>query len=387
MKRPLTVGYITVDDPHDRRTWSGTNFFLMKALEQQCTRVVPLGPLRPQPWLLLCRALNQLSLVFLRKRFNYRDSFIMSRAYARVIRRRMKAQDIDLLIAPAGLGTIALLRTDLPIIYFNDRCLAGALGYHPILTDLLACSCREGLALERNALDRALLTVYSSDWAADAAKAHYPDRAHTVRTIPMGINLDQPPASPMERPFPDGPVKLLFLGVKWVEKGGPIAYETLLALKRRGIRAQLVVCGCEPPADLDDPDLVREGFLNKNIPAQQQRLTDHLRTAHLLILPTRFDASPIVTGEAAAYGLPVLATRTGGVPTLVLEGITGHLFGMEEGGEAYAERIATWLEDPAQWLAMRKAARQRFEDTLNWPAFVQTLLGHFLASSPSRSSR
>ena len=105
----------------------------------------------------------------------------------------------------------------------------------------------------------------------------------------------------------------------WTEKGGPIAYQALQEVKRRGILAELVVCGCVPPEECNDPDLVREGFLNKNIPADLVKFTEHLRTADLLILPTRFEAFGIVFCEAAAYGLPVLATRTGGVPTVSVE--------------------------------------------------------------------
>ncbi|HRQ86246.1 MAG TPA: glycosyltransferase, partial [Flavobacteriales bacterium] len=69
--------------------------------------------------------------------------------------------------------------------------------------------------------------------------------------------------------------------------------------------------------EFNDPDLVREGFLNKNLPADMARLEHHLRTADFLILPTRFEAYGIVFCEAAAYGLPALASRTGGVPTIV----------------------------------------------------------------------
>lgn len=59
--RRLRIGYVTVDDAHDRRTWSGTNFYLKQALEARYD-VVPLGPLEPQPELFMARALNQATL-------------------------------------------------------------------------------------------------------------------------------------------------------------------------------------------------------------------------------------------------------------------------------------------------------------------------------------
>ena len=168
MKLPITVAYVTVDDPADRRTWSGTNHFLLRALKERVQHVVTLGPLRPQPELFLCRAVNQVMLRTTGKRFNYRDSFVLSRAYARLVGPRLSG--VDLIVAPAGLAAIAQLRTRVPIVHINDRCIAGALDYHRILSGLADFSRAEGLALERQALKNAALTVYASDWASDAAR-------------------------------------------------------------------------------------------------------------------------------------------------------------------------------------------------------------------------
>lgn len=373
-KLPITVGYLTVDDPKDRRTWSGTNYNLKRALGERVERMVMLGPLRPQPALFLCRLANQLLLKATGKRFNYRDSFVLSRAYARRLRSRLKG--VDLLVAPAGLATTAMLRTDVPVVYINDRCSAGALEYHQILTGLAEFSKRESLALEQMALERASLVVYSSNWAADAAVRSNPAVAGKVHVVPFGANLDEVPPPPDARAFPPEKLKLLMLGVKWEEKGGPIAYQALLELKARGYPAELVVCGCTPPPACNDPDLVREGFLNKNIPAEMTRLVQHLRTADFLILPTRFEAFGIAFCEAAAYGLPVLASRTGGIPTIVQDGRTGLLFDRAADGTTYADRIVELVNDPERWQAMRKNARARYEGTLTWETFVSTLLHH-----------
>ena len=376
MKRPLTIGYITVDDPRDRRSWSGTNSFLLDALEHEVERVVILGPLKPQPILFLCRVFNQITLRLLGKRFNYRDSFLLSRAYARILHHRIAQQPLDLLIAPAGLATTAMLKTSVPIVYFNDRSVAGALDYHKVLKDLLTFSREQSLALEKAAIENASLVVYASQWAADAATTAVPSAAQKIKVVPMGANLLEIPPAPSPRDFPPTKLKLLLLGVNWEDKGGPIAYEALVELKRRGHSVQLVVCGCEPPASCNDVDLVREGFLNKNVPAEMDRLVQHLRTADVLVVPTRFEAYGIVFCEAAAYGLPVMATRTGGVPTIVQEGVTGNLFSLEQGGRAYADAIEALINDPAKWQAMRNSARKRYEDVLNWDAFVERVFAH-----------
>lgn len=383
MKRPIAIGYITVDDPRDRRTWSGINAFLLDALEARVERVVVLGPLRPQPVLFFCKAFNYLSLRLLGKRFHYRDSFPLARAYARVLQKRLARERVGLIVAPAGLATTALLKTTVPIVYINDRSIAGALEYHKVLKGLFAFSREQSLALERKALDNAALALYSSEWAAQASITTSPSNTNKVHVAPFGANLLVKPAAPSPRQFPGAKVKLLFLGVYWEEKGGPIAYRALKELKRRGIAAQLVVCGCTPPPECDDPDLLREGFLNKNVPADVDKLVQHLRTADFLVLPTRFEAYGLVFCEAAAYGLPVLATRTGGIPTIVVEGETGFLFDMNDDGVAYAERIVQVLARPEQWMAMRAKARQRYEELLTWEAFVHQLFA-YVDELPSR---
>lgn len=387
MKLPLTIGYLTIEDARDRRTWSGTHHFLLKELECRVERVELLGPL---PETMVVKAMRALNQVFLRvpgRRFNWRASSWVARSYARIIERRLQKAPVDLIIAPAGLATTAYLRTSIPIIYINDRCIAGALGYHDVLQNLFDWSREQSLATERAALGKAALSIFSSDWAADAAKQAAPEFAGRVRMIPFGANLPEAPAAPGAGTWPNGPLKLLFLGVHWEEKGGPIAYDALLALKRAGMKAQLVVCGCDPPSGCDDPDLVREGFLDKNKPEDLARLQEHLRTADFLILPTRFEAYGIVFCEAAANGLPVLATRTGGIPTIVREGETGLLFDPSATGEDYAAAIRSLLADRDRVAAMREAARARFQHVLNWAVFVEALLDQAEVLAQPRSAR
>lgn len=379
MARPLTIAYVCVEDPADKRSWSGTFHHLAEALRAVGHRVVVVGPLRPQPLLFLCRALNQVLVRLIGKRFHWRDSTIMSKAYARIVERKLKDIPADLIVAPAGLAAIAHLRTVVPIVHVNDRCLAGAVGYHAILTGLVPWSLRDSLRLERKALQRADLTIYASDWASEAARKVMPAVSARIRTIPFGAN-SQEVLAPEHRDFPNGPLKMLFVGVDWVNKGGPVAVAALRDLGRRGFDAQLVVCGCDVPEGITDANIIREGFLSKNDPRQRMRLEEHLRTADIFILPTRFEAYGIAFCEAAAHGVPALGSRTGGVPTIVLDGTTGFLFDLGDDGSGYAARIEQLVRDPEMWQRMRTAARERYEEHFTWRAFVQRLLAEVEAA-------
>jgi glycosyltransferase involved in cell wall biosynthesis len=75
-----------------------------------------------------------------------------------------------------------------------------------------------------------------------------------------------------------------------------------------------------------------------------------------LVVPSRwFEMSPLVIPEAMAHGVPVIASRIGGLPELVEDGVTGLLFSPGEAGEL-ADRIATLAHDPALCRRLGEAA-------------------------------
>lgn len=55
-----------------------------------------------------------------------------------------------------------------------------------------------------------------------------------------------------------------------------------------------------------------------------------LSQAHVFALSSRFELLGIVVMEAMAAGLPVVATRAGGIPEIVKEGLTGHLVDVDD---------------------------------------------------------
>jgi len=55
------------------------------------------------------------------------------------------------------------------------------------------------------------------------------------------------------------------------------------------------------------------------------KLFDLLKSTDILILPTLSEGTPRVLVEARAFGLPVIATRVGGIPTSVTDGYDGIL--------------------------------------------------------------
>ncbi len=82
--------------------------------------------------------------------------------------------------------------------------------------------------------------------------------------------------------------------------------------------------------------------------------------ADLFVLSSRREGLPMVILEAFACGLPVVATRVGGIPEVVEHGRTGWLVAPED-PEALAEGMAAVLGTPGTGARLGGAARETAE--------------------------
>jgi glycogen(starch) synthase len=91
--------------------------------------------------------------------------------------------------------------------------------------------------------------------------------------------------------------------------------------------------------------------------------------ADLFVHATRFEGSSLVTLEAMAHGAAVVATRAGGIPDKIADGVSGRL--VEPGDvPSLAEAIAALARDPAERRRLGEAARQVVRARFAWPVLV-----------------
>ena len=87
------------------------------------------------------------------------------------------------------------------------------------------------------------------------------------------------------------------------------------------------------------------------------RLTDLYRVADAFVLLSEWEARALVVQEAMAAGLPVVATRTGGLSDLVSEGKTGFLVPVGD-PKAAARSVQKLLTEPALAAELGKAGKR-----------------------------
>jgi glycosyltransferase involved in cell wall biosynthesis len=185
---------------------------------------------------------------------------------------------------------------------------------------------------------------------------HYGVPADRLTTIPNGVDTEyfQPPAVPAT-----GPSRLLCIGRLVPDKD----HDTLLAAFHLAAKAH-------PEAELwlvgDGPRLAalqesaRRLSISDRVKLMPPRedLRPLLHQASLLVLSSRTEALPNVILEAMAAGLPVVATRVGGVPELVFHGRTGWLVNPGD-APALAAALSRVLADPDARQTLGRAGRER----------------------------
>jgi len=99
-----------------------------------------------------------------------------------------------------------------------------------------------------------------------------------------------------------------------------------------------------------------------------------LSHATVFVCPSVYEPFGLINLEAMACELPVVATAVGGIPEIVVEGVTGYLVPLPDTGyglgSALAERVNAILEDPTRARTMGRAGRERVLAEFTWQAIA-----------------
>jgi glycosyltransferase involved in cell wall biosynthesis len=366
----IRVGFLSSQNYLDKNTFSGTLYYMHRALMTRKIQLINLGePRKPSRWR---NFLNRVLKNGDAPKVGSHRYIAESTKFASKIKKQLSKTPCDVIFAPVAKRELNFIETNVPIISLSDTTFILFENNYPINLDKEE---REWESKQESiAISKASKLVYSSEWAANSAISDYQADAAKIEIIPFGANLDEPPlATEVLSKKPTSSCRLLFVGRDWSRKGGDIAFQTLICLCERGLDAELVVVGTTPPPEIKHEKLRVIPYVNKNVPQQRKQLDELFLKSNFFIFPTRADCSPIVICEANAFGLPVFTTEVGGIPTIIEQGRNGYMLPLSASGEDYANLIVEKFSDKGVYENLVRSSREEYDARLNWDKWAESL--------------
>lgn len=378
----MKTAFVSLCDPKDVNGFGHYVHKMLSSLEAEFDAVEYMINRYPSGVLPIVAAKYVIYRKLLKKYYSIRRDTYFLKEIGRRVSRKLSKSDVDFVLSFVNPGSqpLAYVECNQPMVFWADAPFASAIDYYSAFTREHMCNetVRDAIANERSTLERCSLAVYWSDWGAQMAIQHYQVDPAKIRVVPAGANLDPQFTLAEVRTLidarPTDRCKLLFLGVEWYRKRGDVALQVAKALNQSGLPTELTVVGCEPPGDEVLPSFVKPlGFISRFTPAGMAHLSQLLSESHFLIVPSQAESFGIVFCEASAFGVPSIATKTGGITTAVKDHVNGMTFALDAPIDAYCSYITNLFANYSQYKALALSSFHDYETRLNWSVATHTL--------------
>ncbi|HTZ65324.1 MAG TPA: glycosyltransferase family 4 protein [Solirubrobacteraceae bacterium] len=210
-------------------------------------------------------------------------------------------------------------------------------------------------------ISRAARFVCVSDGVAQEVREYHPGLASRTLTIHNGVDtetfapgrhLELARAMRSELGIGEGRLVAAFVGGEWERKGLRLVIEALAYAREWDL---VVAGGGDEKAYRELADALGVGGavhwlgITREVPAVYE-------LADAFVMASSYETFSLVTFEAAASGLPIVATPVSGVRELIEDGNNGYL--IERDPRAIAERLRRLAAEPQLRIRLGRAARR-----------------------------
>lgn len=240
---------------------------------------------------------------------------------------------------------------------------------------------------ERSAIESADAVIAVSTSMAEDVQAAYPAvDASRVTVIHNGIDPEEyrPDAAtdvPRRLGLDPGRPTVMWIGRVTPQKGVDHLLE-MASLLPPGVQC-VFLAGASDTTEFGDAMARRAAALRTQRPDvhwietifPRSDVVQLLSHASVFVCPSIYEPFGLINLEAMACGVPVVATAVGGIPEIVVDGVTGHLVPTQPDGSslgaALADRVVSILDDPSLGRAMGRAGRERVVEHFTWRAIAE----------------
>lgn len=164
---------------------------------------------------------------------------------------------------------------------------------------------------------------------------------------------------------PDRPVVGMVANLNRPVKGARYWVETAVRVLREAPGTQFLLVGGSGDSDELRRHVDESGISSAvRFAGFRDDVTPLYALMDISILTSLSEGLSITLLESMSHGLPIVATRVGGNPEVVVDGVTGYLVPPRDPA-AMARRIVSLLRDPAARDLMGREARRRYEAQFN----------------------
>lgn len=352
----MKIAYLSNYNPHNVNYWSGTPYHIFLSLSKHHEVVcIGEGIIQGAKWHHI-----------LSGKTNYFPELYQKEIGA-FLSKEINKGNFDVVITNTY-HFCTQLNINIPLIYFADLTYELYKNFIQLKRDYYDIIATK---TEEACLKRADAIVYCSEWARSNALLNYNIPKEKTFVIEFGANIPTP--KKIKKRTSDK-CNLLFVGRSWENKGGKKVIDTYHHLLAMGVPCHLTIVGCKIPKEIKiDKNISIYPWLDKKNPTDLEKYTSLLQTASFFILPTKFDAFGIVLCEACAYGVPCIASNTGGVHQIIKNGHNGFLLPENASSEDYAATIYNTYNNLNLYKKLCKNARHEFKQRLNWDIWVKKI--------------
>ena len=214
---------------------------------------------------------------------------------------------------------------------------------------------KKWICLEKSIYEHATIVFTRSANISESLVGQYNIAKEKIRCIYVGANADNASEPRLKEDYQAK--HILFVGIDWERKGGPILLEAFRAILAYHPDAHLTIIGASPKIDIPNCHVVGRVPIDK--------IDQYYRNASIFCLPTFLEPFGVAFIEAMTHQLPIIGTNIGAIPDFVVDDYNGYLVASRDVA-ALTTALLKILDDGEKRFTFGQKSYQIARDKYNW---------------------